>query len=152
VRCRSGVVGDDHTLVARTGRRIETATKELQVKYLILMHVDPAVLEGLTADQQSQMMTGHQDFIKSTKDSGEFLATSALADPAQSATVRARNGAPEVTDGPYAESKEYMGGYYLIDVESRERAIELAIQIPDASIDGLGLEVRPVMFSDGADM
>jgi hypothetical protein len=66
--------------------------------------------------------------------------------------VRARNGAPEVSDGPFAEAKEYMGGYYLVDVESRERAIELATKIPDASIDGLALELRPVMFSDGADM
>jgi hypothetical protein len=122
------------------------------MKYLILMQVDPAVLEELTEDQQTKLMTGHQEFIKSTKESGEFLATHGLADPSQSATVRARNGAPEVSDGPFAEAKEYMGGYYLVDVESRERAIELATKIPDASIDGLALELRPVMFSDGADM
>jgi len=122
------------------------------MKYVILMQVDPAVLEQLTEEQQTQIGTGHQNFMNTTKESGEFLATNALADPSQSATVRARNGSPEVTDGPFAETKEYMGGYYLLDVESRERAIELAKMIPDASIDGLALEVRPVMFSDGVDM
>jgi hypothetical protein len=127
-------------------------SKEHDVKYLILMQVDPAVLENLTSDQQSQLMNGHQEFIDTTKESGEFLATNALADPAQSVTIRAAGGTPEATDGPYAEAKEYMGGYYLIDVETKERAIEVAKQIPDASIDGLALELRPVMFSDGADM
>lgn len=127
-------------------------SKEHDVKYLILMQVDPAVLENLTPEQQQQLMNGHQEFIKTTKESGEFLATNGLADPSQSVTIRSVGGAPEASDGPYAEAKEYMGGYYLIDVETKERAIELAKQIPDASIDGLGLEVRQVMFSDGADM
>lgn len=122
------------------------------MKYLILMQVDPKVLETLTEDQGTLLMTGHQEFIKQTKESGEFLATYALVDPSHSVTVRGRNGAPEVADGPFAETKEYMGGYYLVDVESRERAVELAKKIPDASIDGLALEVRQVMHSDGADM
>lgn len=122
------------------------------MKYLILMQVDPAVLESLTTEQQTELMDGHQRFIRSTKESGEFVSTYALADPAQTVTIRARQGMPEVSDGPFAEAKEYMGGYYLVDVENRERATELASQIPDASIDGLALEVRPVMFADGADM
>ena len=63
--------------------------------------------------------------------------------------VRVRGGQPVVTDGPFLEAKEYLGGFYLIDCESKERAIELAALIPDAKIEGLGVEVRPVMFSDG---
>lgn len=151
-RCRSGGLGDDHDPGGANSHRSDSREREHHVKYLILMQVDPTVLENLTSDQQSQLRSGHQEFIKATKESGEFLATHALADPAQSVTIRATGGTPEPTDGPYAESKEYMGGYYLIDVESKERAIELATQIPDAFIDGLALEVRPVMFSDGADM
>jgi hypothetical protein len=54
-----------------------------------------------------------------------------------------------VTDGPFVESKEFLGGYYLIDVASRERACELAAMIPDAGIEGLGVEIRPVVFSEG---
>ncbi|QDP95838.1 hypothetical protein FOE78_07930 [Microlunatus elymi] len=119
------------------------------MKYLILMQVDPTVLENLTDDQQKSIMDGHAAFMAEIKASGEMLSTHALGDPSQTTTVRARGGKPEVLDGPYAETKEFMGGYYLIDVESKDRAVELARKIPDASIDGLALEVRPVMFSDG---
>jgi len=63
--------------------------------------------------------------------------------------VRVRGGQPVVTDGPYLEAKEYVGGFYLIDCENKQRAIELAAMIPDASIEGLGVEVRQIMFSAG---
>ena len=63
--------------------------------------------------------------------------------------VSVRDGQPVVTDGPFLEAKEYLGGFYLIDCENKERAIELAARIPDAAIEGLGVEVRQVMFSDG---
>jgi hypothetical protein len=63
--------------------------------------------------------------------------------------VRVRGVPPAVTDGPYLEAKEYLGGFYLIDCEGKERAIELAAQIPDAKVEGMGVEVRQVMFSDG---
>jgi hypothetical protein len=49
----------------------------------------------------------------------------------------------------FLEAKEYLGGFYLIDCENKERAIELATQIPDSAIEGLGVEVRQVMFADG---
>ena len=73
----------------------------------------------------------------------------ALAEPAQSAVVRVRDGVPVVTDGPYLESKEFMGGYYIVDCATRERALELAALIPDAGVEGLGIEVRPIIFSAG---
>lgn len=119
------------------------------MKFLILMQVDPEALAGLTDEQQQAIGDGHAQFMARTKESGEFVFTQALGEPNQTITVRSRNGRPEVTEGPFAETKEFLGGYYLIDVESAERAVELAQQIPDASIDGLALEVRPVMFSDG---
>lgn len=119
------------------------------MKFLILMQVDPDALAALTEDQQQAIGDGHAKFIAQTKESGEFVFTQALGEPSQTTTVRGRNGKPEITEGPFAETKEFLGGYYLIDVESQQRAVELAQQIPDASIDGLALEVRPVMFSDG---
>jgi hypothetical protein len=122
------------------------------VKYLVLMHVDPSVLESLSEQERQAIGAGHQAFIAETTASGEMLSTNALADPSQSAVIRSVGGKPQVTDGPFAETKEFMGGYYLLDVESRQRAIELAQLLPDASIDGLAIEVRPVMFSAGADM
>jgi len=63
--------------------------------------------------------------------------------------VRTQNGVPAVTDGPYLEGKEFLAGYYVVECETKERALEVAAMIPDARVEGLGIEVRPVMFSDG---
>ena len=122
------------------------------MKFLLVLHNNPAVLGALGPDEQQKLMTGHAAFIEATQKSGELIVTQALADPSQSAVVRVRNGVPVVSDGPYLEAKEFLGGYYLIDVADRDRALELAGQIPDASIDGLGVEVRPIMFEAGAEM
>lgn len=122
------------------------------MKYIVLMQVDPKVLESLSQEEQQAIGEGHQKFIDEITESGEMLSTHALGDPSQSTTIRGTGGKPQVTDGPFAETKEFMGGYYLLDVESKERAIELAQKIPDAGIDGLALELRPVMFSAGADI
>lgn len=122
------------------------------MKYMILMQVDPDVLDALTVEQQQAIGEGHQAFIAAATESGEMLSTLALGAPSASKVVRSVGGVPEVVDGPFAETKEFMGGYYLIDVDSEERAVELARQLPDAGIDGLALEIRPVMFSAGADI
>ncbi|MEU8663471.1 YciI family protein [Actinoplanes philippinensis] len=95
------------------------------------------------------MMAGHGEFMTTIRESGEMIGTEALADPSQSSVVRVRDGVPVVTDGPYLEAKEFLGGYYLVDVASRDRALELAAMIPDARFDGLGIEVRQVIFSGG---
>ena len=120
------------------------------MKYLIIMHVDPAVLENLTEEQQQQIGDGHGAFLAATKESGEFISTQALADPSRSKVVRGGDQ-PEVTDGPFVESKEFLGGFYLVDVEDEARALELARQIPDVRIPGLAVEVRPVVFADLGD-
>jgi hypothetical protein len=122
------------------------------MKFLLVLHNNPAVLEALAQDEQQRLMDGHAAFIEATQTSGELVVTQALADPSQSAVVRVRNGVPVITDGPYLEAKEFFGGYYLVDVADRERALELAGQIPDASIDRLGVEVRPIMFEAGLEM
>lgn len=122
------------------------------MKYLLIMNINPAILDALTEDERNAIGNGHGAFMDTIKESGELISTHALADPATSSTVRAHNGVPAVTDGPFIEAKEYVGGFYLVDCESKDRAIELATLIPDAAIDGLGIEVRPVMFSAGSDM
>lgn len=122
------------------------------MKYLLIMHMNPAVWESLTEEDRNAIMSGHGAFIETIRSSGEMISTQALADPSNSAVVRVRGGAPVVTDGPYLEAKEFLGGFYLVDVESRERALELAALIPDARFHGLGIEVRPVMFSAGQEM
>lgn len=119
------------------------------MKYLLIMNINPDVLAALTEEEQQAIGAGHQKFMATTKESGEFHSTVALAEPAKSAVVKVRDGVPAVTDGPFVESKEFLGGYYLVDVASAERAHELAAMIPDAGIEGLGVEVRPVVFESG---
>jgi hypothetical protein len=122
------------------------------MKFLLIMQVNPAVLEALTESERESIGAGHESFMKSIRESGEFIATQALGDPTTSVTVRGTGGVPAVTDGPFLEAKEFMGGYYLIDVESKERAVELAQQIPDTKFKGLAIEVRPIMFEAGFDL
>ena len=119
------------------------------MKFVISLHINPAVLDALTDEEKAAIGEGHGAFIEALKKSGELITTQALADPSQAAVVSVRNGQPVVTDGPFLEAKEYLGGFYLIDCENKERAIELAARIPDAAIEGLGVEVRQVMFADG---
>jgi hypothetical protein len=119
------------------------------MQFLISMHINPAVLDALTDEEKAAIGDGHGRLLDALKKSGELLTTQALVDPSQAAVVSVRNGQPVVTDGPFLEAKEYLGGFYLIDCENKERAIELATQVPDAAIEGLGVEVRQVMFADG---
>jgi hypothetical protein len=121
------------------------------VKYLLIMQVNPAVLDALTEDERNEIGNGHGEFMKTIQDSGEFILTQALADPANTKVVHG-GATAAVTDGPFLEAKEFMGGFYLIDCESEERAVEIAKLIPDTRIKGLAIEIRPVMFSAGADL
>jgi hypothetical protein len=113
------------------------------VKYMLLIMFNDASWDSLSEDERQEVFQGHGDFIKLITETGEMAGTTALMQPAHSATVRVRDGVPVVTDGPFVESKEYLAGYYLVDCESRERALELAAMIPDARFSAL--EVRPVM-------
>jgi hypothetical protein len=119
------------------------------MKFLISLHINPAVLDALTDEEKAAIGAGHGEFMEGLKSSGELILTQALVDPSQAAVVRIRDHQPVVTDGPFLEAKEYLGGFYLVDVEDKARALELAAQIPDAAIEGLGVEVRQIMFSDG---
>jgi hypothetical protein len=120
------------------------------VKYLLMMYMNPTIWESLTDEQRDGVFSGHLEFMKTIRESGEMVGTEALADPSNTATVRVRDGVPAVTDGPYLEAKEFFCGYYLVDCESRERALELAALIPDAQYTAL--EVRPLMTMDRDDL
>ncbi|MFF4408663.1 YciI family protein [Streptomyces sp. NPDC001262] len=122
------------------------------MKYLLIMQVNQEILDALSEDERKLVMEGHGEFMKTVQDSGEFILTQALAHPANSTVVTGTGGTPAVTDGPFIEAKEFMGGFYLIDCASKERAIEIAKLIPDTRIRGLSVEIRPVMFSSGADL
>ena len=90
------------------------------MRFLISLHINPAVLDALSDEEKAAIGGGHGKFIEALKESGELITTQALVDPSQAAVVSVRNGQPVVTDGPFLESKEYLGGFYLIDCENKE--------------------------------
>jgi hypothetical protein len=120
------------------------------VKFMLLNYLNPAIWDGLTEEERTVVFAGHDTFQKTANESGELVAALAMNDPTHSAVVRVRDGRATTDEGPYVESKEYLAGYYLVDCETRERALELAALVPDAAINVI--EVRPVMFCSGLEM
>lgn len=105
--------------------------EEHAVKYMIMMFGDQAAM----ADKSEEWITEMIQFMNSVQDdltaSGELVSGLGLADPSQARTVRIQNGLPVATDGPFAESKESLAGYWLVDVESEARAVEIASRVVD---------------------
>ncbi len=123
------------------------------MKYLILIYNNERtreVWEGLSGAERAEGMQAHMSLVEDLSESGEFIVMEALADPARSKTVSVRDGRPVSSDGPFAEMKEYLVGFYLVDCDSIERAVEHAARIPEAAL-GL-VEVRPVLDNGGPEM
>jgi hypothetical protein len=120
------------------------------VKYLLMIYMNDANWDTLSEDERNAVFAGHDAFGKLTRESGEFVHTAALSNPTQTRTVRVRDGVSAATDGPYIETKEYLAGYYVVECETVDRAVELAALIPDAK--WTAIEVRPVMHESGMEM
>lgn len=115
------------------------------MKYLILIYSNPesrAAWSGFSPAERAQAMRGHFALNRELTESGEMIVSEPLADPAQTRRVVVRDGKVMATDGPFAEVKEHLAGFYLIECESMDRAIERAGRLPEAAL-GL-VEVRPV--------
>jgi hypothetical protein len=110
---------------------------------LLTLHMHPALWETLTDDQKNGVYEGHGDFIKHVTETGEMVETKALAEPGDTKTVRVENGVARTTNGGFVESEAFLCGYYVVDVESEARAVELAAMIPDAQYTAV--EVRKVV-------
>jgi hypothetical protein len=120
------------------------------VKYLALVYNNPGAFEALSQTERDELMRQADAFLEELTESGELLGGQALADPSNGKTVRVRKGVPAVTDGPFAESKEQLAGYYVLDCESLERATEIAARDPAARL--WAVEVRPIMDTAGTEM
>lgn len=114
------------------------------MKYLVLLYDAPGIRTRLTADLIDQMQT----LLGELRAAGELVDVQALADPMLTRTVQFDGNVPAVTDGPYAEAKEQMGGFLILDVDGDDRAAEIASRWPASLVDAI--EVRPLM-SEGAD-
>jgi hypothetical protein len=84
------------------------------VKYVVLIYNNPGAFEAMSEEDRNVLSTEADAFFKEFGESGEFVGGSALADPSNSKTVRVRDGVPAVTDGPFAETREQLGGFYVV--------------------------------------
>ena len=100
------------------------------MKFMLMMHAPRGTGDWAVADWKPEDLRGHIGFMakfaKDLKEAGEWVAGEGLASPGQARIVRAGKGEPEVTDGPFAETKEFLAGYWIVDVDSAQRAYAIA--------------------------
>ncbi len=132
------------------------------MKYMLMMHAPRGTGDWAVPDWAPEDMKAHINFMKrfakELEDGGELVGAEGLASPDQVKVVRAgKGGAPEVTDGPFPEAKEFLAGYWIVDVESPQQAYAIAARASAAPGPGgapmnLRIEVREVMSAPAVDM
>jgi len=118
------------------------------MKYAFNIYGDESARDSATPEQQQQMAEAYGVVTQEMHDKGVFVAGEGLYPTGTATTVRVREGDQDVTDGPFAETKEQLGGFYVLDVKDLDEAIEWAAKIPGSQFGGV--EIRPVMVFDEA--
>src|SRR4029453_17354450 len=126
---------------------------EAPVKYLVLIWSNPAsraIWESFSDEQRSEGFRYYAALTEELAANGELIVSEALADASLTRRVSVRAGQTLTSDGPFAEAKELLAGFFLLEVPSEQRAVEIAARVPEAEL-GL-VEVRPVLRLGGMEM
>lgn len=125
------------------------------MKYLLLIYHNPGtrqIWESLSDAQRTEGLAVYAALNEELAASGELIVAEALAEQTQAKRVTVHGGNSLTSDGPFAEAKEQLAGFYLLECESMERAVAIAARVPEAD-SALGhVEVRPVMTYSGLEM
>jgi hypothetical protein len=113
------------------------------MKYLLLIYSDEASWASISEAEQGKIFEGYMSYTRDIKRSGNYLGGEALQPIATATSVRVKNGKTLTTDGPFAETREQLGGFYMVEAKDLDEAIALAARIPGASMGTI--EVRPIM-------
>jgi hypothetical protein len=113
------------------------------MQYMLLIYSPPSDWQSVPAEQRQAVMEAYGSFTEELQASGKMVAGDALQPIATATSIRVRDGETLTTDGPFAETKEVLGGYYLIDVETLDEALDWGAKIPGAQFGTI--EVRPVV-------
>jgi hypothetical protein len=113
------------------------------MQYLVMIYGDEAADAKRPESEQQKEMNAYFAFTEEVKNAGAYKAGEALHPTSTATTVRIRGGKLTTTDGPFAETKEQLGGYYVLDCKNLDEAIQWAAKIPHASIGSI--EIRPVV-------
>jgi len=120
------------------------------MKYMILIHSNEHSLDlwaKMSDEERENFGRGHLRLTEEMAAAGELIVSEGLADPELAKWVSVRDGETFASDGPFAEVKEHLAGFYLLDCDSMERAIEWAAKVPDAL--NREVEVRPILDMSG---
>jgi hypothetical protein len=117
------------------------------VQYILLIYGDENAWNDAPPEDVGKMMQEYGDFTQWLRDTGRYVAGEALQATQQATTVRVRDGQTMSTDGPFAETKEQLGGFYLIEAENLDQAIDAAARIPGSRSGSI--EIRPIVQVDG---
>jgi hypothetical protein len=113
------------------------------MKYLCLIYEDEKAWLKLPKEQSDAIMNEYFAFTNDIRKSGQYVAGEALHPTQTATTVRVRNGKTSTTDGPFAETKEQLGGFYLLEAKDLNEAIQVASRIPSARFGSI--EIRPIV-------
>ena len=113
------------------------------MKYLLLIYENEASFAGLSEAEQGQVFQEYMDYSNRIRKSGNYVAGQALQPISTATTVRVKNGKTITTDGPFAETREQLGGFYMVEAKDLDEAITLAAGIPGSRTGSI--EVRPIM-------
>jgi hypothetical protein len=113
------------------------------MQYLLMCCFDEKQWGKIPESQRDEIMQEYGEFVQSIVKSGHYLAGAKLQSSATATTVRGRNGKPVLTDGPFAETKEQLGGYHLVECKDLDEALSIAKRIPTIRVGGT-IEVRPL--------
>jgi hypothetical protein len=116
------------------------------MQYLLMIYRNEADLGKMDTAERQKMMGDYGAFTQSIIQSGNFKAGDGLQPTTTATTVRVRDGKTLTTDGPFAETREQLGGYYLIEAKDLDAALAIAARIPGARTGSI--EVRPIMVYD----
>lgn len=113
------------------------------MKYMLLIYDDEKVWGSMSESERGQIHGEYMTFTKALQASGQMLSGAPLQPTASATSVRVKNGKTLTTHGPFAETREQLGGYYLVEAKDLDEATAIAARIPSARIGTI--EVRPVM-------
>jgi hypothetical protein len=117
------------------------------MQYLLLCCFEEARWNALPNAERDRIMDEYGKLVHELKSSGRLLAGAKLDAVASAVAVRKKNGKSVVTDGPFAETREQLGGYHLIECKDRDEAVSIASRIPPLTAGGV-VEVRPVLWAE----
>jgi hypothetical protein len=113
------------------------------MEYLLLIYHTENQFEAMSEAERQKMYSGYRELREDLEQKGKFKGGNQLQNTANATTVRVRNGKQSVTDGPFAETKEQLGGYFLVEAKDMEEAKAIAARIPSAHSGSI--EVRPIV-------